>query len=288
MITDRDLAILRFIATHFAVTAAQVKRHCVGDAKDQDGRITRRRLNVLVHGRLIQRARCEVVNPVHGFTSSVYFPARPGLELLAMRTSNPEWLKTPTQKPPWQNLRHWTILSDVRLMLYQAVTQQTRVTMPTFLNEFDVINPGARQPEQRYRLWTLCATTPRRIVCCPDAAFLLQLNTAQRALYVELETGANAPQKAAAEKSPGYAALAEQRLHWRHFPGSMDTFGVLCIAPDPEWRDGLRRAFRTKPGADLWKFAAITELNADTILFAPLFYPASDGPPVPLVKGGAA
>ncbi len=287
MLTERQLSILRLVATHYTLTAAQFRRLLFRPEQARDGRLTRRLLATLVGMRLLNKARCEVVNPLHGLTCPVYYPSRAGCEALAVATGEPRFFQTPTQTPQWQNLRHWTCLSDLRILLDAAVRAQQLVEMPAFFNEFDAVKPEADNPADRFRLYTIVSHSPRRVVCVPDAAFAFRVQGASRAFYVELEMGTNPPNKTAAEKAPGYAGLAAQALYKRHFADAGD-FRVLCFAPDAGWRDVLRRAYARKDGAQLWKFAALSELRAETMLHAPLFYPAGDGIPAPLVKGGVA
>lgn len=281
MITDRDFSILQALALHFTLTIRQIQRLCFPN--DGDGRIARRRVGLLLQAKLINKTRCEVVNPLQGMTAAVYFPSRAGMELLAVHTGDDRFLLTPTETPAWQNLAHWVALSDLRMVVSAAVTAQQYVTMPTWFNEFDVVNKETSAPAERYRLYTLIQTEPKRLVAVPDAAFELQVGAYRKGYYVELERGTNAVNKAAAEKSPGYAALDVYKLHRRHFPAAIDRFSVLMFAPDPRWRDALRRAFRGKAGAHLWNFAAWTDLKPETFLHSPIFYPC-EGEPQPLVR----
>lgn len=285
MLTERQFAILKHVARHYTLTAAQMRRLIFAPAQDKDGRLTRRLLGTLVRMHLLNKCRCEVVNPLHGLTCPVYYPSKQGCELLAVHTGDAGLLLTPTQTPNWQNLRHWVLLTDLRMIIDAAIAQQQYVTMPAFFNEFDVVNKDETDPAQRFRLYTLISKEPKRLCCVPDAGFALKVGAHTRAFYIELETGSNAPQKSAAEKLPGYAALAEQRRHRRHFPDAAD-FRVLCFAPDRPWRDALRKAFCQKNGAQLWRFAALTDIRADMFLQAPVFFPADDGQATPLVKGG--
>lgn len=289
MITDdRSFQILLLLATHYTLTASQIRRLVFRPEQDADGRQTRRLLAKLCETRLVNKTRMEVVNPTHGSTARVYFPARAGCELLAVKTGDVRFLLTPMQTPQWQNLRHWTILSDVRIAIDAAIRRQSIVEIPLWFNEFDVVNKDAERPEDRYRLYTVCQSEPRRIVCCPDAGFLLKKGTAAKAYYVELETGSNPLQKAAAEKTPGYVSMAAQKLHTRHFPEAAEEFGVLVFAPDAPWREALRKCFRPKEGAHLYKFAALSDLTPETFLHAPIFYLAEGDEPRSLVKGGEA
>ena len=93
-------------------------------------------------------------------------------------------------------------------------------------------------------------------------------------------------QQIAASKTPGYAAMAERRLHRRHFPQTtLDAFTVLMVAPSERRRDALRKAIATKPGAALWRFVAASDLTPERFLLDPIFHPC-DGEPVPLIKPG--
>ncbi len=277
MITSRDILILRAVAEHYCITTRQIRLLCFEPGTDSDGRIARRRLNTLLRAGWIAKNTMAVVHPDLPVPSAVYTPTTAGLERLVLETGDISWRLKAAQKPQWQNLAHWTRLTDFRICLQQAFSQPGEVRLEQFINEFDVVPASAPS-----RLYTVVTTQPYRIVNCPDAAFVLRKGTTTRAIYVEVETGSNAP-RTAARKSQGYYQLAQQKLHLKHFPGAMDSFGVLCVAPDARYRDSYRRAFRTQPGAALWKFVAMTDLEQKTLLQASIFYPADDGQPVPLV-----
>ena len=51
-------------------------------------------------------------------------------------------------------------------------------------------------------------------------------------------------------------------------------------------REVLRKCFRHKEGAHLYKFAALTELTPETFLSEPIFSVVGEDAPRPLVKGG--
>lgn len=285
-LTHRQLTLLIAICTHYVVTAAQARRVLFPAGGDRDGRATRRVLVGLLRAMLIHRTRCEVVNPLHGLTCPVYYPSAAGAQTLAVLTGDTRWLLTPTATPNWMNLRHWSILTDLRLIATDAIRRQAFVGMSAFYNEFDIVCESD-DPAVRYRLYTVCSQShEKKIVCVPDAAFALTANGGCRAFYLEIETGSNAPAKCSHEKRPGFTALEHRELYRRHFPEASD-FRVLCLAPEPLWRDVLRREFaKRKDGLHLWKFGALSEINAATFLHAPIFYGADDGPPMALVKGG--
>lgn len=286
MPSDRIILILTLIATHYTLTSAQFRRLLFKDGQDKDGRQTRRLLGELLRIKWINKTQMEVTNPLHPMTASVYYPSVAGCQALSENTGDLTWLLTNCQRPAWQNLRHFLALSELRILIHTAVAAQDLVEVPVFFNEFDVVNQDAAltDPASRYRLYTLCTLpkSEKRIVCCPDAFFVLRKSSgASRAFYMELETGSN-PLKAASEKAPGYAALASLGLQRRHW-ASADTFAVLVFAPNPGWRDGLRRVFAKKERPDLYRFVSLSDLKPETFLFGPHFYKVDEGP-FPLVK----
>ena len=62
---------------------------------------------------------------------------------------------------------------------------------------------------------------------------------------------------------------------------------MLLVAPTARRRDALRKAIAGKPGAELWKFVATTDLTPGSFLNEPIIY-ACHGDPMPLVKTRAA
>ena len=56
------------------------------------------------------------------------------------------------------------------------------------------------------------------MVCVPDAAFLLSFKGASKVYYLEQDRATSGAQQIANSKTAGYAAMAENRLHRRHFP----------------------------------------------------------------------
>lgn len=284
VVTARDLDVLDGLTRYYVLSQAQIRR--LYFPGDQDGRITRRRIHFLLAEKLLNKTHMQVVNPDRSTAAPLYYPSTAGCQLLALRKDDVRYLTVNTTYPQWQNLVHWHQLADLHITIDASVARQNIVTMPAWHNEFDVVNKDAVEPAEKFQLYTQIRKHPR-LVCCPDAAFLLQAGAFRKAQYIELECGTNAPQKAAAEKTPGYAALAAQQLHRKHFPGALSSFNVLLFAPNPDWRDALRKAISKKEGATLWRVASLTDVKPETFLFAPIFYPAGEGEPKPLVKGGS-
>jgi hypothetical protein len=171
-------------------------------------------------------------------------------------------------------------ITELHLILKAAVKSQRAITLAAWYNEFEVINAN-EDPEKHFGLFTEIQGRPRRI-CAPDAAFMLDNRGEREVFYVEMDRGKGnrgTNTKNLVQKSRGYAELAEQELHRRHFPGTRG-FAVLLIAPGEERRDALLRAFAKKnPGlyrTDLWRFAAMKEINARTMLHGKVFYRCTD------------
>jgi hypothetical protein len=168
-------------------------------------------------------------------------------------------------------------------MLDAALALHPHVKCHQFFNEWDVVNPEEAEPERRFRLYLLIHETPR-LVCAPDAAFLLEMDGHRKAFYLEQDRNTSGTRQIAASKTKGYSVMAQQQLHRKHFPDeTVGTFTVLMIAPDERRRDALRKAIKDKPGAELWKFACISDVTAEAFFHSRVFYPCA-GEPTPLMK----
>jgi hypothetical protein len=281
MITDRDIQVLSAIARYYVLNRAQIQRLCFPE--DQTGRATRRRLQSLVSANLVNRGRSPVFNPAGGSAWPTYYPSTLGVELLAQHFDDERYLRTPTRAPHPLYILHWLAVADTHIALDQAIARQKQVCLQGWLNEWDEVDSTAAQPEKRYRIYTMLRERPR-LVCVPDAAFLLAIGEYSKVFYLEQDRNTTGVRQFAARKTLGYAELAKQGLHRRHFPeATLPTFTVLAVAPTAGRRDALRKAVHGKPGADLWKFASERDLTAESFLHGPVFFPC-DGEAAPLVK----
>ncbi len=281
MIDERHIAILRAVARFFVLNRAQVQRLCF--PTDGGGRVTRRHLAALIQQGLLGRLQVEVVVPGSGSTAPVYHPTRKGLEFLVEFTEDPRWLDVSTRRPNPHHLFHWLAISETHLVLDAALAAQREVCCVDWLNEWDVAHAEAAEPERKFRLYTLIQPKPR-LVCAPDAAFLLAVDGETKVFYLEQDRNTSGVYQIACSKSPGYAALAARGLHRRHFPtATLDRFAVLSVSPTARRRDALRRALADRDGAALWRFAAMDELTPDALLFEPVWH-RCDGPAGPLVQ----
>jgi hypothetical protein len=283
MITEYHIAILIAVATYYTLTRAQIQRLCC--PKDKDGRVTRKRILQLVLLGLLNKTRMEVINPyTRGAGMPVYYLSRKGSELLACELKDERWLNCCTQTPNWQHLAHWTAVADFHIVLDQGFPGQNHATLGGWLGEWDIANPDEKEPHKRYRLFTLISDKPNRLVCNPDAAFLLCAGNYAKIHYLELDRGTSGIQQIAQSKTPGFAELAKRKLHSRHFPATnTDSFFVLSVSPSAERRDLLRKAIAGKLGAELWKFAAWPEITPETVLFGAIWY-RCEGDAQPLVR----
>lgn len=285
MLTERDIDILRVLARYYVLSRAQIQSLCfAGDTGEASSRVTRRRLQSLVSNGYVNRLRTYVFNPAMGTPAPVYYPAKKGCEFLAVHTGEDHYYTVPLRPPQAELALHWLAISETHILLNQALALQPAVELVAWLNEYDQVKPDAQTPEEKFRIYTLIRKQPR-LVCAPDAAFLLSAQGHRKVYYLEQDRATSGVRQIAASKTLGYAAMAEQLLHKRHFPeATVPTFSVLMITTDPRRRDALRKEIGKKPGAALWKFAAQTDLRPETFLSEPVFYSCDAVEPTPLVR----
>ncbi len=289
--TDRDINVLELLLMCGFLVTSQIRAQLFPN--DRDGSVCRDRLRKLEAAGYIIRRRAEVANPLTSNTMPVWIITERGICLLALRRNDASYLN---QKPPctrsWQNFTHYVCVADLMLTLRAAVAAQARVQLGPVYFEHTIVNAEADEPSKRYKLYQL-QEEPKKIVCAPDAAFEIVVGKHRRAYYLELERGTDTPARVAAKKSPGYAMLRDTRKWRLHYPEAPD-FRVIVVSPTPAWRDSLRKAMKDKSGADLWMFAAGSELTTESFLHGEVFTTVANGPR-PLVRpegapqrGGAA
>jgi len=284
MITERDIEILRVLVRYYVLNRQQIQRLVF--PADPNGRVTRRRLQSLVNEKLIQRQATLFCHPT-ATPAPVYYPSQKGCELLCEHFDDERFLTTPTQPPIPHHTFHWLAVSDTHIALDEAVAAQEFVRVEDWINEWDVINKEESNPEKRYRLYTLIRESPR-LICAPDAAFLLSALGHSKIFYLEQDRATSGIRQVAHGKTPGYAALAEQNLQYRHFQSTVEGFTVLMVAPTERRRDALRKAIQDKPGAALWKFATAGDVTPEKVLHDPIWYSCGQAEPAPLVRGVSA
>jgi Replication-relaxation len=272
-VTERDKAVLRTVAHYYTLTRQQLGSLCFPD--DGDGRITRNRLQKLLEAGLLNRTRMEVINPAvgAGIGAPVYYPSRKGCEFLAQETADDRYLAASTHTPNWQHLYHWVAVAQFHILVDQAAALAPMVSIEDWYGEWSIANPNEELPEKRYRLYTLVNADKPRVVCVPDAAFLVGKAGFRKVMYVEMDRDTTREaSRVIAQKAPGYAGLAKMAGHLRHFPtANVEKFSVLMITPTDRRRDSLLKAVQEKEGAALWFFASLSDLTPETLLFAPVF-----------------
>jgi hypothetical protein len=270
MVTERDIAVLVALARYYVLSRPQLQRLCF--PTDNGGRATRRRLDHLVDLHLINRQHQLYCQPSGGSPASVYFPSVMGSELLAQHFDDERYLATSTISPIPHHINHWLAVSETHIAFDAALALQ-----------YDVVNKDESKAEHRYRLYTLLRESPR-LVCTPDAAFLLSMLGHKKTFYLEQDRATSGARDIAETKTKGYAVMAELASHRRHFPEStVETFTVLMIAPSIGRRETLRKAIKGKAGDSLWRFAAVDDVTPEKLLHAPIFYPC-EGEPSSLIK----
>lgn len=281
MLTERDIRVLEIVARYYVLNRPQIQHLCF--PTDKTGRVTRRRLQELVSRSLINRHRAEVIYPNSSPAGSIYYPSIQGCQFLAEHTGDDTYLVTPTTCPQPHHVRHWLAVSDTHIKLDDAIGRWHAVQVGPWINEWDIVNKNESQPEKRFRLYTLLDANPR-LICAPDAAFMLSTAGFSKVFYLEQDRGTTGVQQVVARKFKGYAELASRHLHAKHYPETnVESFTVLCVAHNDRRRDALRRAFADKVGSELWKFCSATELTGQSFLAGEIWYRAN-GDPSSLVK----
>ncbi len=290
MITERDLEVVHVLARYFVLNRQQLQRLCFSD--DVEGRVTRRRLLKLVQLGVIQKQPLQMHDMDGGSPSSVYYPSRRGLEILAEARDDKRFLLVSSQAPQPHHVRHWLAVSDTHITIDEAIVRQTDVQINGWINEWDTVSTTSPtttlttvgEPDQRYRLLTTLQESPR-LCCAPDAAFLLSRAGHKKVYYLEEDRNTSGVERVAASKTKGYAELAVRQWHRRHFAETtVPTFTVLMVAPSPRRRDHLRQAIHHKPGWELWRFVSATELTPESFLHEPILYRCDSDQGVPLAQ----
>ena len=278
----RDIAIFDDLVRYRFLDRKQIQS--LHFPSDTTGRATRRRLHELAEAGYIDRLSLLYAHPVSGSPAAVFQLSRRGYAFLAEHHGNEELRVAPTENVLPHLLPHWLALSDTHIMIDQAVARQAVVTFGGWINEYDVVNKDEQSPEKRYCLYTLIRESPR-LVCAPDAAFVLTAGSYSRVYYLEQDRATSGVQQLASAKTRGYAALSGLGLHSRHFSGAvLPSFRVLLITTSRKRRDNLRAAIQSKAGADLWWFASTDDLSPETILVEPLWYVCGDDVPRSIIR----
>ncbi len=289
VIPHRDLEFMRSVARYDTLTRSQITNlHLDLLPGAQRDRVTRRRLGILVDDGMLNVTTMRTVSAQvnFGLSSPVYYMSARGAEYLAETTGENTFRLCNTTTPHHLYLYHFLAVADTHILLRRACKLLGNVEVAEWIGERAIANPSEKaNAEKRYRLYV---RFNEKLVCVPDAGFLLQKGDFSKVFYLEQDRDSTKnAERVAAQKCNGYAALAEREVHLkRHFPAaSWKNFNVLCIAPTPRRRDNLRKAIISKPLGGRWKFASLSDLRPETFLSEPVWYQGeSDTPGSLLVK----
>lgn len=264
MIDHTDFLILKTVATYHTLQRPDIQALCL-PYTDAQGRTTRRHLSKLCHLGLLHKTRGEVLFPdINGAPAPVYFLSAKGADLLYCETKDESYLSLNTYTPNPQHLNHFVAVARFHILLDRAASLNPEVTVESFTGEWEILDhhASADKPEARYRLYTLIQENPR-LVCAPDASFVLGYQGYKRGYFLELDRATTGLKTVARSKTPGYAALAQPEnahLMERLFPSAAAIpFRVLMVAPDQGRRDALAKMIAEKQGAPLWRFLSLTK-----------------------------
>jgi hypothetical protein len=264
MIDSTDFFILKTVATYHTLQRPDIQALCLPHT-DTQGRTARRHLGKLCQLGYLHKTRGEVLFPdINGAPAPVYFISAKGADLLYCETKDESFLSLNTYTPNPQHLNHFVAVARFHILLDQAALLHPEVTVESFTGEWEVLDHHAPsdKPEKRYRLYTLIQENPR-LVCAPDASFVLGYKGYKRGYFLELDRSTTGLKTVARSKTPGFAALAQpehKQLMERLFPCAADVpFRVLMVTPDQGRRDALAKLIADKQGAPLWRFLSLTK-----------------------------
>ena len=284
ILQERDINVLADLARYFLLTARQIRE--LQFPNDKGGRICRRRLSALTHAGFIRKRAMHVVNPLDGSTSPTYHLTRQGLEFLAGHFDAPSILHKPLEPSQPQHLHHYAAVADTYRLLDRAVAKQSEVVhLIRWVHEDEVLNPGDDKPRKLRTDFDY----PKKTVCLPDAAFLIEHAGVKAVVYLEQDRDTFFHDRVAARKSPGYRELLTTQRHKEHFPEtSLDFFFVLFVTPTAKRAEQLRQAFNKRNAEDevrkVYRFGSLDKLNDDNLLFEPMLSCCHHDDRVPLIK----
>lgn len=278
MIVPRDITMLRTIGTAGYATVGRVRTDAMPTTSG-DNRVARKRLGDLLGMGLVAKASQLVVRPDDGQPARVWFLTKKGAEVLAVELGDAAWLSCAPPAPNPMTLRHTVLCGEFRVMLEQAAEKCPDLRITRFLFEWSQANPHAKEPQDRYTLFTVLREKPK-LVCKPDFAFQMDYLGRKKVFFGEMDRETSGINAIAASKTPGYAEMLKQKAHKRLYPETtFDTFSVLHVSLRTTRRDALVKAIAPKDGAELWRFMAWSEITAETLLFGNLVYDCRKDPP---------
>lgn len=241
----------------------------------------------MVDAGLIHSPKQQVPSPVSGAVCPAYYLGAKGRDVLLEKFDDPTLFGKPVSLQQRPQLEHCLAVAQTQLSLRAAANAHPTVSLVQWYHEFETLNP-LLSPAEQFGLFSELQSRPR-IVCNPDAAFMLQRSEDRVVYYLEQERGGTGAHQVYARKHKGYEFLMRQKDHCRHFPDATyrDGFTVLCVAKSIGHRTALLAAFKEKPQGDYWRFAAASEIDSETFLSTPVWYRAGRDKPSPLIRPSA-
>lgn len=287
ILQPRDIDVLRSFASYFMMNSRQVRE--LHFPADKSGRATRRRLTLLSREGYLRKRRMFVVNQEDGSASPVYHLDKCGREFLAGHDDDDTYLLLPVEPSQPQHLYHYVAVTETHRLFDAAIQSATDdVSLPRWHNEDEVINPHVEDRQERRHLRTDFCESPK-VVCIPDAGFLLEYGGHRIVVYLEQDRDTFFHDRVAARKSRGYEQLLAVRGHRAHFPETtLDFFYVLFMTPTQRRADQLRRAF-AKRNADkevgkVYRFGSFDVVNEHNLLFDAVLSCCHQDDRVPLIR----
>lgn len=279
---DRDYEVLKGLATY-----GLLNRHLLQllyFPQDREGRVTRRRLEAMVKADYVRKPREQPLCPRHGFPCPVFYLGVNGRDALAERFDDPAYLAKPVSIGSRPHLDHMLAVSEFHLALRDATDAHPDVSLVRWVNENEPINLSAPEDQQR-RLFSELLVRPR-LVCNPDAGFVLQKGEHKVVYYLERERGGTGAKQLYDRKTRGFDVLKQKKHHCDHFPEAThkEDFIVVCVAQSQSHLRRLVNVFRGREAAALWRFANAKKIDALSILTEPLWHHADRDSPAPLIK----
>ena len=282
VLQERDIEVLHYLARYFMLNSRQIRQISFPD--DTTGRITRRRLNKMVHAEYIRRRRMQTVSMMDGAATPVYHLTRTGREFLAAHLDDDELLLKPIEPSQPQHLFHYTAVAETHRLFDVALQSENRVKVVRWVNEDEPIFVDGKKTRLRTEF-----PGSSKVVCIPDAAFLLKHEDHHLTIYLEQDRDTFFHDRVAARKSPGYRELLKSGKHRSHFPNTtLDQFLIMFVVPSAKRADQLCRAFAKKNKdesvAKLYRFGAYPELVEANPFFDPLWRCCHRSDPAALVR----
>ena len=282
-LTERDQPLLEYLARYYLLAPGHIHQLCYSDAIS---RVARRRCQELCREGFIHR------HPKQDVTGRrpVYYLADRGAEWLAHRHDDDRYLAKPVKLLcRGDHIDHALAVGQFLHALYGAVSRQSVCRLAECYHEYEPVNPTA--PEKAWkRMRTEFPDIPK-LVCMPDAGFLLERGEHRAAYYLEWETGTTGFKNAARRKWKGYAELAAHSVHVEHFPATTwERFFVLVVCPDAQWRDRFIRHLAAalpdglKSEANYWRTIAAEDVIPERLLFQPVVRKLGEPQLVPLLS----